>query len=219
MKQTLSNISRRRFLQHSVMASLATAGLGAFPSNDYAASATNADINLIGPRAGYSPQIGIMVSQLDWVRASVIRATKGLTQPELDYLADPQSNTIGALLLHLAATDVVYQDMTFHGLQDFSEVNNKKWGVAMELGDEGRSQIKGHDLDFYISAMTEVREVTLQEFKGKDDKWFAEVDPKFFGGPTNNFCKWFHVCEHEANHRGQMTVIRKHLPGNKPKGE
>jgi len=62
--------------------------------------------------------------------------------------------------------------------------------------------------------LQEVRAKTLAEFKKRDDKWFAEVDPSFFGKkPTNNFCKWFHVCEHEANHRRQITVIRKRLPG------
>ena len=86
----------------------------------------------------------------------------------------------------------------------------------MNLGDEGRKQIKGHDLEYYLSALKEVREKTLTEFKKRDDKWLAEVDPSFFGRkPTNNYCKWFHVCEHEANHRGQITVIRKHLPGKK----
>ncbi len=100
------------------------------------------------------------------------------------------------------------------GYRILSEVNNKKWGVAMELGDEGRSQINGHDLDFYLSARTEVREVTLQELKGRDDKWLAEVDPKFFGGPTNNFCKWFHVCEHRSqssrtNDSNQKALARK----------
>jgi hypothetical protein len=156
---------------------------------------------------------------MEWVRDSVIRATKGLTQTDLDFLVDAQSNTIGALLLHLAATDAIYQDLTFHNLSDFSPANKTKFGVAMELGDEGRKQIKGHDLDYYISIITEVRGNTLNEFKKRDDKWFQEVDPEFFGGPTNNFCKWFHVCEHEANHRGQMTVIRKRLSGNHSKSE
>ena len=174
---------------------------------------------LLVPEKG-SPQIGILVSQMAWIRESVIRATAGLTQPYLDFLVDSKSNTIGALLMHLAATDVIYQDLTFNHLQEFSPENKIKWGVPMELGDEGRKQIKGHDLNYYISLMTEVRETTLKEFKKRDDKWFAEVDPHFFGNmPTNNFCKWFHVCEHEANHRGQMTVIRKRLPGNNSKGE
>ncbi|HEY2348218.1 MAG TPA: DinB family protein [Puia sp.] len=217
MKHTHQSLNRRKFLRHSALTTLGAGALSIVPLLDFAQSAPDPTINIIGPREGYSPQIGILVSQLDWVRASVISATKGLTQPELDFLVDAQSNTIGALLFHLAATDAVYQDLTFYNLNDFSPANKKKFGVAMELGDEARKQIKGNDLNFYISLMTEVRESTLKEFKNRDDKWFQTVDPEFFGGPTNNFCKWFHVCEHEANHRGQMTVIRKRLPGTHQK--
>jgi len=219
MKHPLPAVNRRKFLHHAALTTLGTGALSIFPLLDFAQSAPDPTINIIGPREGYSTQIGILVSQMDWIRASVIGATKGLTPSELDFLVDAQSNTIGALLFHLAATDAIYQDLTFYNLKDFSPANKTKFGAAMELGDEGRKQIKGHDLNFYINIMTEVRENTLKEFKNRDDKWFQEVDPDFFGGPTNNFCKWFHVCEHEANHRGQMTVIRKRLPGNHSKGE
>jgi uncharacterized damage-inducible protein DinB len=220
MKHLMQNFNRRRFLQNSALTVIGIGSLELFPLVNYARPVMDNDINIIGPREGYSTQIGILVSQMNWIRESVLRATKGLTQPELDYLVDPQSNTIGALLLHLAATDVIYQDLTFNRLDDFSPENKKKFGIAMELGDEGRKQIKGHDLDYYTSILAETRETTLKEFKKRDDKWIEEVDPHFFGDlPTNNFCKWFHVCEHEANHRGQMTVIRKRLPGNKSKGE
>src|SRR5450432_1382904 len=215
MKHPLPPINRRKFLHHSTLTAFGASALSFLPLLDFAQPHSDTNVNIIGPREGYTLQIGILVSQLEWVRASVINATKGLTQSQLDFLVDSQSNTIGALLMHLAAKDAVYQDLTFNNLQDFSPENKKRWGVAMELGDEGRKQIKGHELDYYISAMTEVREFTLKEFKKRDDKWFAEVDPQFFGGPTNNFCKWFHVCEHEANHRGQMTVIRKRLPSPK----
>jgi len=221
MKHPFPRLNRRIFLKQSAMTAAGTGTLSLLPLINFARTGGTPaqDINIIGPREGYSEQIGILVSQMEWVRASVIRATKGLTQPQLDFLVDSQSNTIGALLMHLAATDAVYQDLTFYGLQGFSPANKTRFSVAMELGDEGRKQIKGQDLNYYISIMTEVRENTLKEFKKRDDKWFAEVDPDFFGGPTNNFCKWFHVCEHEANHRGQMTVIRKRLPGIKSKGE
>lgn len=210
------NFNRRKFIQTSFLATAGTAGLIGLPSFVYPRPFADDDnINIIGPVAGYSPQIGILVSMMNWIRDSVLRAVKGLTQPELDFLVDAKANTIGALLMHLAATDTIYQDLTFNKLENFSEANKKKFGVAMELGDEGRKQIKGNNLDYYLSTLQEVREKTLAEFRKRDDKWFAEIDPSFFGNkPTNNFCKWFHVCEHEANHRGQMTVIRKRLPGN-----
>jgi uncharacterized damage-inducible protein DinB len=212
------NFDRRKFLQHSTLTAFAAGAFSLLPKYDFAQLPLDPDINIIGPREGYSPQIGILVSQMEWVRNSVIEATKGLTQPQLDFLVDSQSNSIGALLFHLAATDTIYQDTTFFKLNDFSPSNKNKFGVAMELGDEGRKQIRGHDLNYYINLLTEAREITLKEFKKRDDKWFQQTIPNGFDDlPTNNFCMWFHVCEHEANHRGQMTVIRKRLPSIKPK--
>jgi uncharacterized damage-inducible protein DinB len=214
MKHEIPNLNRRKFLQNSALTIAGAGSLSLLPLLNYAHPDADNNINIIGPREGYSLQIGILVSQMEWIRESVIRATEGLSQSDLDFLVDANSNTIGALLLHLAATDAVYQDLTFNNLKDFSPENKIKWGVAMDLGDEARKQIKGHDLNYYISAMTEIREITFKEFKKRDDKWLQQVDPHFFGDlPTNNFCKWFHVCEHEANHRGQMTVIRKRIPG------
>lgn len=215
MRQYASPINRRKFLQTTAITAVGTGAMSLLPLTSFSHQYPGDEINIIGPVEGYSPQIGILVSMLNWIRDSVIRATKNLTQEELDFQMDARSNSIGALMLHLAATDVVYQDLTFYGLKGFSGANKKKWGVAMELGEEGRKQIKGNNLDYYLTALQQVREKTLAEFRKRDDKWFAEVDPSFFGKkPTNNFCKWFHVCEHEANHRGQITMIRKRLPGS-----
>lgn len=211
-------IDRRNFVRTSAGI---VAGFTILPAVSFAEEPSYADeINIIGPIEGYSPQIGTFISMLNWMRDSVIRSASGLKPEELDFLIDPHANTIGAMLLHLAATEVVYQDLTFYGLQDFSDDNKKKWNVAMSLGEEGRKQIKGHNLDYYLSELKTVRDKSLAEFKKRDDKWLTEVDPHFFGNkPTNNYCKWFHVCEHEANHRGQITLVRKRLPGAKPGGD
>lgn len=205
-------LDRRNFFRRS--AGIA-AGAALMPISGFCETTGHAgEINIIGPIEGYSPQIGTFISMLNWMRASVIRATDKLTREELDFLMDPRGNTIGAMLLHLAATETIYQDLTFYGKEDFSDDNKKKWSVAMSLGEEGRKQIRGHDLDYYLSELKTVREKSLAEFKKRDDQWLNIVDPHFFGNqPTNNYCKWFHVCEHEANHRGQMTLVRKRLPG------
>lgn len=56
--------------------------------------------------------------------------------------------------------------------------------------------------------MKRVREKTLRELQQRDDAWLMKVDPDFAWGPTNNFCKWFHVCEHESHHNGQIKWIK-----------
>ena len=172
-----------------------------------------AGLSVFGARAGYSPQIGILVSQLDWMRAVVLTRMKHLSQRELDWLPSPDGNTIGALLLHLAATETYYQFNTFDGLlwPTTSPETKKRFGPAMKLGDLGRRVVRGHDLTFYLDTLAEVRQRTLSEFKKRDDSWLLTVDDNSGWGPANNLCKWFHVCEHESHHLGQIDLHLKNL--------
>jgi len=95
----------------------------------------------------------------------------------------------------------------------------QKFAVAMDLGEPARKSIKGHELDFYLNTLSEVREKTFAEFRKRDDKWLATVDKTWGWGPTNNYCKWFHVCEHESNHNGQIKLLRGRIPGFKAPSE
>src|ERR1700683_1568089 len=182
--------------------------------------ATDSTLNLLGPRPGYAPQVGVFVSMLSWMREvnGVISATKGLTMADLDYLVDPKANTIGALMLHLAATETYYQLNTFEGRKwdSWPDSVKQQWETAMNLGDAGRKTIKGHDRDYYLNILQEIRAKSLTEFSKRDDAWLMAVDKDWPWGPTNTYCKWFHVCEHEAHHTGQIAFLRKRLPGAKP---
>jgi len=205
--------SRRSFLRTSSAAGLM------LPSLAYAAPTDMTILpNVLGPRPGYTPQIGTFVSQLTWMRGAVTGPVKGLTQPQLDWLLDKNANSIGALLLHLAATETYYQMNTFDGMKwgSWSPEIKKQWDPAMNLGDSGRSTIKGHNLDFYLEQLQAVREKSLAEFRKRDDAWFMAVDQSWGWGPTNNFCKWFHVCEHESHHAGQIDLLIKRTPGYQP---
>lgn len=218
-----SGVATRRNFLSGTAASLA-AGLGAsFLIPAAVAADQPSSQNVLGPRPGYSPMIGTFVSQLTWMREAngVLSATKGLTPADLDVLFDANANSIGALMLHLAATEVYYGMHTFQGMKwdSWSDDVKKKWDPAMELGDQGRKTIKGHDRDYYVGILHEVRENTLAAFRKKDDAWLMAADKDWPWGPTNNLCKWFHVCEHEAHHTGQIAMLRKRLPGAKPSSE
>ncbi|MBS1597080.1 MAG: DUF664 domain-containing protein [Bacteroidetes bacterium] len=212
--------NRRSFIATSMTT---LTGLALFAQSGFAHETTaDDDIHIIGPKSGYAPQIGTLVSMMTWMRVTVLRSVEKLNQEQLDFLFDPHSNTIGAMLMHLAATETFYQTNTFiDGFpQDYTEADKKIWDIPMNLGEPARKSIKGHDLKYYTDMLSQVREKTLAEFRKRDDAWLMKVDPKFFAGkPTNNYCKWFHVCEHESNHNGQIKWIAKRLPGVKPGDE
>ena len=216
--QCFSN--RRSFLKGSAALTAGFSALLGALSLPETSQASDSNLNLLGPRPGYGPQVGTFVSLLTWMREAngVINATKGLTKDDLDYLIDPKANTIGALMLHLAATESYYQLNTFEGKKwgSWPDSVKQQWDAAMNLGDAGRKAIKGHDRDYYLNILQETRAKSLAEFSKRDDAWLMAVDKDWPWGPTNNFCKWFHVCEHEAHHTGQIAFLRKRLPGAKP---
>jgi uncharacterized damage-inducible protein DinB len=208
--------TRRRFVETTGVAVLA--GLCGSTAHADTAPAVNLP-NVLGPRAGYSPHVGSFVSMLTWMREQngVLKATEKLSQQELDSLFDANANTIGALMMHLAAVETYFQMNTFDAMKwgTWPQEISRKWHPAMELGSAGREAIKDHDREYYVDALRQVREKTLAEFRKRDDAWLMAVDKDWPWGPTNNLCKWFHVCEHEAHHTGQIALLRKRLPGAK----
>ena len=215
MKKSPNHSNRRGFIRTATTVSAGLAGLALFPQTACGMDEHEEGINIIGPRKGFSPQVGTLVSMMDWMRLVVLRPVQKMTVEQLDYLHDPKANTIGALLLHLAATEKYYQLHTFEGKKwgTWNDAIKKQWDIPMQLGDKARETIKGNDLNYYLNILREVREHTIAEFKKHDDKWLMTVDNEWPWGPTNNYCKWFHVCEHESNHNGQIKWIKSRLPG------
>ena len=134
---------RRGFIKQTAAMTASLAGFGML--SGVAAAAPDTGINILGPKPGYSPQVGTMVSMLTWMQDAVVGPVQGMTKQDLDYLFDAHANSIGALLLHLAATETYYQMNTFQGIKwdSWPDAVKQKWDPAMNLGDLGRKTIKG----------------------------------------------------------------------------
>ena len=214
--KTCTQTGRRHFIRSAAAITTGSLGLALLPATSMGKD-FNADerINVIGPREGFSPQVGTLLSMMTWMRTVILGTVNDMTQEQLDYIHDKESNSIGAMLLHLAATERFYQIHTLENKKwgDWSEQDKKRFDIAMNLGDKARATIKGYKLNFYLDTLTEVRENTITEFKKRGDNWLFTVDEDWGWGPTNNYCKWFHVCEHESNHNGQIKWIKGRLPG------
>ena len=212
--------NRRHFLRAGIGLAAASTAMASLSVIAPAASAAddNDDSWLIGPRAGYAPQVGILVSQLHFTRMQVEHNVKGMTQADLDFLLDGKANTIGAMLNHLAATDHYYALNSFDNMKwdSWADAEKKKWDIPMNLGEPARKAIKGNSLDYYLNLLHETREHTLAELKKRDDKWLTVIDTEM---GMNNYGKWFHVAEHESNHDGQIKFLKSRLPGAKPASE
>lgn len=167
-------------------------------------------IYLIADIPGYTPGISCLLSMMNYARHTTLGSVKGLSMDQLDYIQDSTSNSIGALLLHFAAVEFAYQKGTFEG-RDLNPEEMKIWGAALDLGEQGRQEIKGKPLEYYLNTLQEVRAQTEELLRGKTDDWLYEEHPFWQGKPANHYFMWFHVLEDEINHRGQIRWLRKRL--------
>ena len=131
MKKGQSSINRKDFLKKSSLLTASAGSILAFPTSAGASPhhMPQEGINIIGPKAGYTPQIGTLVSMMDWMRAIILRPVMEMTVKDLDYLVDKNANTIGAMLWHLAATEKFYQLHTLEGKEwgDWDKKDEKEW--------------------------------------------------------------------------------------------
>ena len=163
----------------------------------------------IEPIAGYSPTIGRLVGMLSYARSTTLAAIEGLTVAQLDDIHDAESNSIGALLAHIAAVEGSYQILTFEG-RLMSAEETERWSTALKLGADGRRTLRGQPLEHYVDTLAAVRRRTLEGLAERDDDWLersVSLAPKI-----NAHWAWFHVAEDEINHRGQIRWLRARLP-------
>jgi hypothetical protein len=162
---------------------------------------------------GFTPQIGILVSMLNDLSNRVEQTVKYYTENQADFLLDDNANSVGALIMHLAATEVFYQVWTFEG-REFNEEEKEKWEVPFQLGDKARKLYKGQKVEYYLDIWKEVRKNTLEELSKRNDEWLSQdaVDSDW-----NNFYCWYHVMEHQSSHLGQIRLIKKRFPKEEKK--
>lgn len=128
---------------------------------------------------------------------------------ELDHLHDDSSNSIGALLAHIAAVERGYQHIVFDERPPSAE-ETAALEPALTLGAEARRRLRGKSLEHYVHELSEARRVTLAGLAARDDEWFEQ---SLRAAPAMNaHWAWFHVAEDEINHRGQIRWLRTRLP-------
>ena len=164
------------------------------------------------PLPGYTPTIGRLVGILAYARQTTLTAVEGLTVADLDHLHDESSNSIGALLAHIAAVERGYQHMVFDERPPSAD-ETAALQPALTLGAEGRHLLRGKPLEHYVHELAEARRVTLAGLAARDDEW---LEQSLRAAPAMNaHWAWFHVAEDEINHRGQIRWLRSRLPSRR----
>ena len=165
---------------------------------------------LLGTDPGMSPAVSGLIGMLRYARSTTLHAVHGLTTAQLDHRQDDESNSIGMLLAHIAAVEAWYQAASFDG-RDFTAGEARRWNIAADLGPAAVEAIRGRALDSYLDDLASVRSRTERELEARGEEWLLEPQA-VRGTEMNPYWMWFHVCEDEINHRGQIRWLRKRLP-------
>lgn len=188
-------------------------------TQDFTKTMKDEDKLLIAPIEGLSPHIGVLVATLQRCRETTIRWVQDLTIYQLDYLYDPRANTIGALLLHMAAIEAAYQEYTFTGRNIVQNPKRiKRWEVPMNLGERARREIVGQPISYYLNELEMIRSQTLEQLQQYDDEWLWRESP-WNDRVANNYWMWYHVYEDEINHRGEISWLKSRIPAAASKSD
>ena len=148
-----------------------------------------------------------MVAMLEGLKHQITEEAQGLSQSETDFKFNEKANSIGALVMHLVATEAYYQIETLEGRQ-WTDEGKSLWGIGAGLNEESKSQLKEKRMRYYLDLWNQLCQKTLDVLKTKDDAWFAsEIDEG-----TNYHWAWYHVMEHQANHMGQIALVKNRRP-------
>ncbi|TYO73535.1 mycothiol transferase [Rossellomorea marisflavi] len=153
----------------------------------------------------FGPEVGRLISMMEYTRYTTFREVEGLTLQQLDTKVEGCDNSIGMLLLHMASVEEAFQIMTF-GERDLTDEEWSRLESGIDL-----MGIDGNEAAFYVDRLAEVRKRTLELFAGVGDEWLDRQSPFGWDHPANHYFKWFHVFEDELNHRGQIRLIVKEL--------
>jgi len=163
----------------------------------------------VSPLEGYSPTIGSWLWQLEDVRRRTLEYVDGLDEEQLAWTPDARVESIGTLLLHIAAVE-----RSWIGEDIDRRPMGEEWAPAFPIHLR-IDQVRGQPLRFFIDKLDEVRRETRSVLAALNDgdlsRSVVPLDP---GGSEGSFSiEWilYHLVEHEAHHRGQISLLKRLL--------
>lgn len=169
------------------------------------------EVNELRPLFGFDFAIGTALAALQDARQRTLDAVAGLAQDHVDASAHGYPNSIGATLYHIAAieADWLYADILEEEYPDWMG----EW-FPHDVREEGGtlSPAPGFSPENHLARLAEVRRHFINDI--------ARLDPSAFNAangvddnPSTPQWAIHHLSQHEAEHRGQIQVVRTFLEG------
>lgn len=160
---------------------------------------------------GYPADIGAALWMMEDARSRTLRAVEGLAESHVDVEAAGATNTIGALLYHIALVeaDWLYEDIL---RVEFPSWMHEVFPYESREEDGRLTRIPAMSLTEHLQRLELVRKNFLEDIKAVDAEDFRTTRESESGVLTPQWV-FHHLGQHEGEHRGQIQTIRTILEG------
>ncbi len=167
---------------------------------------------ILKPSPEFTPQIGLFVAQMEELRRETKRYVQDLSAEQLSWHPTPKVESMGTLLLHIAAVELswIQEDI-------LRQPMDEEWRIAFPIR-YGTPQLTGESLAFYVEKLDAVRSQVrpmLQTLQDNDlERTITPLDAAGDANRTEYSIRWilFHLIDHEAHHKGQIAQLKRLLP-------
>ena len=170
--------------------------------------------HILTPAAGVTPAIGFYLSAMDEVREQIREAVQHLTGHNLTRPAFLGAHATGALTLHIGEAEWWWIQCVVCG-HELTDADRKApyWDV---LEDPEGFEKKGYTAEFCLQQLDKIRAQTRESLASFKDKDLERIFSFERGGKTHEHSlRWIlhHLVDHEAQHKGQIMLLKRLLPG------
>ncbi len=169
---------------------------------------TGLDQRVIVPIDASHPELGRWLWAMQDTRARTKVAVAGLTPAELDFTSPGVANSIGSLLYHIALIEADYLYVDILGI-DYPEWLEElfPWPHRDERGH--LSVVTGLSIEAHLARLDRVRDEFVRLVgQLSADQIATARQPAGYDYEISPAWTLHHLMQHEAEHRGQITVIR-----------
>lgn len=166
----------------------------------------------IAPIEGFSPAISYYMAGFEYARSKTLELIKDLTPAEIAKRIMPEIYSIGAIALHLCECEYYWIQSVVRE-RELSEDEQK---FAHMFDGMENDVDRGFDAAYLLEKLNAISEMNHEHLKTVDDEALDQYFLSRYGERNQEFSLREILqrrIDHEANHRGQMAMIKRIIRG------
>jgi uncharacterized damage-inducible protein DinB len=164
------------------------------------------------PAEGFSSSIGFYLSGMEEVRGQLREAVTGLTDEKFSRPAFVGAHSIGALVMHIGEAEWWWMQCVVLGHELTEKDRHAPFWDVLKSPDAFSS--KGHTAEFCLQEIEKIRQQTRELLASFNDEDLERIISFERGGQRyEHNLRWIlhHLIDHEAQHKGQILMLKRLL--------